>query len=867
MRALRRSQLVELDRAWMIELLSDRPDAAMAVVQAVVERAGRPAVPSATVVAIVPLESTVVDEARLIGETAAAAVAHPLVEAADVPGGFAGTTDGSDWLDDMEQNHGGVVLLGDPTDSVWTIAAAEVADRVVFVVDVEHGPEIGQLEHQILRLIPREANATRLLLLVHPANADRPSGTRAWLDRRELDRHLHLRRKTPSDTHRVARYVIGQPLTMAIGAGGVRSAGAVGTLRALEQRGVAVDAVAGVSGGAIIASWITTSASIDELEDKTEWSMRRLLDFTLPVGSVVAGKRAWGRIQEAAGDRDIADTWLPLSIVTTDLTSGEPVNHTRGPMADALYASISIPGVFPPVDIDGHLHVDGAVFDSVPVAAGRELVPEGQMVVVDLAQPHGRSTEPLPRVMSGPRLLLRRLIPGVRSASVPHPLDTLMRSTTVASARRRVDALDAIDCHVHLNLSEFSVLDFDKVRRVIALGEAQSGEPLDDYVASDHPPIIDPLLLSSNSPAVSDAPHFHQEETDRLALASIGGSLSLAWSDLRFRARRFAVAGFASSVVLALLLQMTGVVNQLYREPEVTVDAFGGSYWVVPVDADGAFTSNATFVDGVGNASSGGVLLARYRVAETDGKGDLDVILVGHEDLPGGAPSLDDGRPAESADEVVLSKEAGFAVGDRLLLGSHEAVVTGVVSDATVFAGMPLAFVPLDVARDLIVDGEPLLSALVVDAVPELPPSLHALDSATVAEDALGPIERPITTLRLVQVLLAVVATLIIGAVVFLATLDRLRDIAVLRAVGVRSGIISLGVAVQALGVGLVAGMAALVIQALIAPVFPLSVHLDVLDRAVLVIVAMVVATGASYGAIRRTLRIDPAQAFTGPGA
>jgi putative ABC transport system permease protein len=192
-----------------------------------------------------------------------------------------------------------------------------------------------------------------------------------------------------------------------------------------------------------------------------------------------------------------------------------------------------------------------------------------------------------------------------------------------------------------------------------------------------------------------------------------------------------------------------------------------------------------------------------------------------------------------------------------------------VLNDATVFAGMPLVFVPLDVARELIVDGEPLNSAIVIDveSAPDLPSWLHALDSAEVAEDALGPIERPITTLRLVQILLAVVATLIIGAVVFLATLDRLRDIAVLRAVGVRSGVISLGVAVQALGVGLVAGLAALVIQALIAPVFPLKVHLDVLDRTMLVIVAMVVAAAASYGAIRRTLRIDPAQAFAGPGA
>ena len=123
---------------------------------------------------------------------------------------------------------------------------------------------------------------------------------------------------------------------------------------------------------------------------------------------------------------------------------------------------------------------------------------------------------------------------------------------------------------------------------------------------------------------------------------------------------------------------MIGVVNQLYREPEVTVEAFGGAYWVLPADADGVFTSNATFVDGeLAESANGRVLLARYRLAETDGSNDLDVILVGHDELPHGAPELNDGSPTERADEVVLSADAGFDVGDRVLVGARESLVTG----------------------------------------------------------------------------------------------------------------------------------------------------------------------------------------------
>ena len=358
-----------------------------------------------------------------------------------------------------------------------------------------------------------------------------------------MDRHLHLRRQTASDTHRVARHLVGRPLTVAIGAGGVRSAGAVGTLHALAERHIAVDAIAGVSGGSIVAGWFSMYPVLDGLDDTTEWAMRKLLDYTIPVGAVVAGGRAWARIQDTVGDRDISDTWLPLSVVTTDLTDGVPVNHVTGAMADRLYASISIPGVFPPVDLDGHLHIDGAVFDGLPVRAARELVPEGPMVAIDLAPPHGRTTDPLPRVMHGSSLLLRRLIPGVSSRRVPNPLDTLMRSTTVASAGRRREDLDAVDCHVHLNLSEFSVLDFGHVRQVIALGRAQSHAPLEAFLSGGLPPLLDPTLVHQAASTMTPATPMNVDDEHGLRLASIAGSLSLAWADLRSRARRFFVAG------------------------------------------------------------------------------------------------------------------------------------------------------------------------------------------------------------------------------------------------------------------------------------------------------------------------------------
>ncbi len=891
LRAVRRTLVVVLDRAWLLDVMATQPQAAMALLTTILRRGDTQPSQPTEVIAIVPLATTVAGEARAVATAASALGRHVVLDPDQHPSLHRAATNGElDWLDEFDrgghpaQSEPGVVLLGHPTRRDWNVAIARAADRVLFVVDSADGPEVGTEERRLLDSVPRAANSVRLLAIVHPNDADRPRSTREWLLRRGVDHHLHLRRQTPADTGRVARHAAGRALTLAIGAGGVRSAGAVGTIEAMAERGLAVDAVAGVSGGSIVAAWLAVLGTTDGLDAKTIWSMRKLLDYTIPVGAVVAGGRAWRRIEEACGDRDVLDTWIPLSVTSTDLTAAVSINHTAGPLADAIYASISIPGIFPPVDIDGHVHIDGAVFDAIPVEGGRLLGAQGPMVVVDLSPPSGKTTAPLPRVMSGQRLLMRRLVPGFTAERVPNPLDTIMRSTTVASARRRVAALEAVDCHVHLNLSEFSVLDFGKVDQVMALGKAQSIPIIEQFLAGPDAPALDPSLVEALDTRAGDARVRHSEEhpsidsnSERAGVAALIGSLSLAWSDLRLRARRFAVAIAATSVVLALLLLMTGVVNQLNREPAVAVATFGGSQWIVPVGADGVFTSSATFpesvVAGLGTPSEpiGKVLVARYRLAGATEGSDLDVILVGHADLPNGAPNLQAGAVASGPGQLVVSQDAGFDVGDRVRLGPVDATVTGIVAETTLFAGMPMVFVPLDAARQLVVDDEPLLSALVVDDVANIAvslqtASLRALSAEAVASDALGPIERPIATMRLVQVLLAVVAALIIGAVVFLATLDRARDIAVLRAMGVNSGPISLGVAAQAIVIGFIASLIALIVQLALAPAFPLRVFIETVDRVVLVSVSMLVAAAASYGAIRRTLQADPATAFCGPG-
>ena len=130
----------------------------------------------------------------------------------------------------------------------------------------------------------------------------------------------------------------------------------------------------------------------------------------------------------------------------------------------------------------------------------------------------------------------------------------------------------------------------------------------------------------------------------------------------------------------------------------------------------------------------------------------------------------------------------------------------------------------------------------------------------------LGPLENAVSSVDLIRALLWMVAAIIIGAVVYLSALERQRDFAVLKAMGVANRNLVGSIALQALAIALGAVVLAAILQALIQPVFPLQVRVPAKAYWQIPLVAMVVAVLAGLGGMRRVTRSDPAAAFSGPG-
>jgi NTE family protein len=173
----------------------------------------------------------------------------------------------------------------------------------------------------------------------------------------------------PSEPPRRARPRVG----VALGGGSARGYAHIGVLAALERRGLAPDVVVGTSFGAVIGALYALGHTPAQLRSDAERLRRRdvlprIVDLGLAHGALFAGHRLEAYFRGLVGDVRIEDLPHTLAVVTTDVDTGELVVLRRGPLATALRASASLPGLFAPVPWEGRRLVDGGIGAPVPLS-------------------------------------------------------------------------------------------------------------------------------------------------------------------------------------------------------------------------------------------------------------------------------------------------------------------------------------------------------------------------------------------------------------------------------------------------------------------------------------------------------------------
>jgi putative ABC transport system permease protein len=214
----------------------------------------------------------------------------------------------------------------------------------------------------------------------------------------------------------------------------------------------------------------------------------------------------------------------------------------------------------------------------------------------------------------------------------------------------------------------------------------------------------------------------------------------------------------------------------------------------------------------------------------------------------------------------VADTELGLCPGDRIELGGRPLQVVGLAGQVTWFFGTPTLFLALEDAQAVAFGGQPLAMAVLTEGVPgAAPPGLELLSNDQAVTDMERPLERGTQSIDLISALLWLVAAGIIGSIVYLSVLERLRELAVFKAVGASNRSLLAGLALQAVLLSAAAAVLAVGIAELLAPVFPFSVEIPALAFPRLVVTAMLVGLAASAVGLRRAVSVQPALAFGGP--
>lgn len=271
---------------------------------------------------------------------------------------------------------------------------------------------------------------------------------------------------------------------LVLSGGAARGLAHIGVLKALEEQGVHIDAIAGTSMGAVVGGLYASGYSIEELEhlartldwqqalsdapprkdvpfrrkqDDRDFLVKQKLSFRddgslgLPLG-VIQGQNLSllleSKLAHTADIRDFDKLPIPFRAVATDIASGEKVVFRRGHLPQVVRASMSIPAVFAPVELDGRLLVDGGMVDNIPLDVVREMGVD-MAIVVDIGTPL-RSRKQLATVV-----------------------DVLNQSITLMTRRNSEEQLASLhrdDILVQPALAAFGVTDFGRAHDMIDAG-------------------------------------------------------------------------------------------------------------------------------------------------------------------------------------------------------------------------------------------------------------------------------------------------------------------------------------------------------------------------------------------------------------
>lgn len=281
-------------------------------------------------------------------------------------------------------------------------------------------------------------------------------------------------------------------VALVLSSGGARGIAHIGAIDSLVAHGFNITSVAGTSFGSIVAGMY----AMGHLDDFKEWmagidkkAIRRYTDYSLSLSYFVKGERIIDELKKIAPDRNIEDLPIPFACVSTDWKTGREIVFDKGSIWQAIRASISVPGMFAPVELDNHILIDGGITNPLPLdrvaRKGDDLLVGVNVSGHDYGSIWERRHAARLRQIRNSKALqfLNRLVPGVAGADMN--FFTLLDQTfsiSISQNARRAILLNPPDILVDIPMRRFGGGDYDKYAQIHAVGTQKTDKAIEAFL-------------------------------------------------------------------------------------------------------------------------------------------------------------------------------------------------------------------------------------------------------------------------------------------------------------------------------------------------------------------------------------------------
>ena len=387
------------------------------------------------------------------------------------------SADQHDNIDRMEAENEFLIYQATSSDAGLVSEVIAYADQILFVAQAGSEKTLSRVEGELAKE-PGVKLMRKHLIVLHPERRNCCEDKLAWQGPRDVERVYPASPDALSDYRRITRFLVGKAVGVVLGGGGARGFAHLGALKAFEEKGVPVDLIGGNSMGALIGASYAFGIPLETIHTTIRNSAKGLIRPDLPVVSIFSSKNFRKALRGVFGDTQVQCLWTTYFSAACNLSRADTAVMDFGPLWQAVLASNSPAGLFPPVIRNGEMMVDGAILENVPVQAMRGRLGtalerrrgNGTIIALDVDVKEDLTVDPKMTSLKNWDVIRSRF--DKKAPPVPGLKRILSYANQMGGLAQRKRIMSLADYYLELPVSHFSMTAYPKAEEIIDIGYA-----------------------------------------------------------------------------------------------------------------------------------------------------------------------------------------------------------------------------------------------------------------------------------------------------------------------------------------------------------------------------------------------------------